>query len=171
MLPHDVALASTATPCHASAVIPWIDTMRTKPVLVLEDAKALMEFAEKEASSNGWKIVVAILDDGGHLVALHRMDGTRPGNPDIAIQKARTSAMTLRPSEVWERRVLGGRVSMLSMPLLTVQGGLPIFIDGDCIGAIGISGVQSHEDQQVAMAAIRSVFPNATITQAGEEND
>jgi uncharacterized protein GlcG (DUF336 family) len=79
--------------------------------------------------------------------------------------------MTLRPSKVWETRVLQGRTSMLSMPLLTVQGGLPIFIDGDCIGAIGVSGVQSHQDDQIAMAAIRRVFPNARTTQAGEEND
>lgn len=107
----------------------------------------------------------------GHLVARHRMDRTRPGNPDIAIRKARTAATTLRPSNVWEKRVLQGRVSMLSMPLLTVQGGLPIFSDGDCIGAIGVSGVQSHEDEQVALAAIRRVFPDARTTQAGEEND
>ena len=145
--------------------------MRSKAVITLDDAKKLLEAAEAEAVANKWKVVIAILDDGGHLVALHRMDGTRPGNPDIAIRKARTAAMTLRPSEVWERRVLQGRTSMLSMPLLTVQGGLPIFIDGDCIGAIGVSGVQSHEDDRIAMVAIRSVFPNAKTTQAGEEKD
>lgn len=145
--------------------------MRSKAVITLDDAKKLLEAAEAEAVANKWKVVIAILDDGGHLVALHRMDGTRPGNPDIAIRKASTAAMTLRPSKVWETRVLQGRTSMLSMPLLTVQGGLPIFIDGDCIGAIGVSGVQSHQDDQVAMAAIRRVFPDAKTTQAGEEND
>lgn len=145
--------------------------MRTKNVITLDDAKKMLAVAEEEARNNDWKVVICILDDGGHLVALHRMDGTRPGNPDIAIGKARAAAMTLRPSEVWERRVLEGRTSMLSMPLLTVEGGIPIFIDGDCIGAIGISGVKSHEDTQIAMAAIRAVFPDARITQAGEEND
>lgn len=145
--------------------------MRSKAVITLDDAKKLLEAAEAEAIKNNWNVVIAILDDGGHLVALHRMDRTRPGNPDIAIRKARTAAMTLRPSNVWERRVLQGRTSMLSMPLLTVQGGLPIFIDGDCIGAIGVSGVKSHEDEQIAMVAIRHVFPDARTTQVGEEND
>ena len=145
--------------------------MRSKAVITLDDAKKLLEAAEAEAVANHWKVVIAILDDGGHLVALHRMDRTRPGNPDIAIRKAHTAAMTLRPSTVWEKRVLEGRTSMLSMPLLTVQGGLPIFIDGDCIGAIGVSGVQSHQDEQIALAAIRRVFPDARTTQAGEEND
>lgn len=145
--------------------------MRKKNVITLDDAKKLMEVAEQEAIDNDWKVVIAILDDGGHLVGLHRMDGTRPGNPDIAIRKASAAAMTLRPSEVWERRVLEGRVSMMSMPLLTVEGGLPIIIDGDCIGAIGISGVKSHEDTQIAKKAIFTVFPDAKLTQAGEEND
>lgn len=145
--------------------------MRTKSVLTLDDAKKLLEVAETEAARNNWRVVIAVLDDGGHLVALHRMDGTRPGNPDIAIRKARTAAMTLRPSLVWERRILKGRTSLLGMPLLPVQGGLPIFIDGDCIGAIGVSGVQSHEDDQIALAAIMSVFPNAKTVRAGEEND
>jgi uncharacterized protein GlcG (DUF336 family) len=100
--------------------------MRYKPVLTLEDAKKMLAAGEAEAIKNRWNIVMAILDDSAGMVALHRMDGARPGNPEIAIQKARTSALTERSSKVWEDRVNGGRISLMKMPVLPVQGGLPI---------------------------------------------
>ena len=142
--------------------------MRGKPVLTLDDAKKMPVAGEAEATKNHWNIVMAILDDGALLVALHRMDGARPGNPEIAIQKARTSALTQRSSKVWEDWVNGGRLSMMSMPLLPVQGGLPIIIDGECLGAVGVSGVASAQDEQVAMAAIMAVFPTATMVRPGD---
>jgi uncharacterized protein GlcG (DUF336 family) len=142
--------------------------MRYKPVLTLDDAKKMLAAGEAEATKNQWNIVMAILDDSALLVALHRMDGARPGNPEIAIQKARTSALTERSSKVWEDRVNGGRVSLMSMPVLPVQGGLPIIVDGHCLGAIGVSGVASDQDEQVAMAAIMAVFPTAKMVRPGD---
>ena len=142
--------------------------MRLKPVLTLDDAKKMLAAGEAEATKNKWPIVIAILDDNAGLIALHRMDGARPGNPEIAIQKARTSALTQRTSKVWEDRVNGGRISLMAMPVLPVQGGLPIIVEGECLGAIGVSGVQSHEDEQVAMAAVMAVFPTAKMVRPGD---
>ena len=142
--------------------------MRYKPVLTLDDAKKMLAAGEAEAIKNHWNIVIAILDDSAILVALHRMDGARPGNPEIAIQKARTSALTQRSSKIWEDWVNGGKISSTTMPLLTVRGGLPIIVDGECLGSIGVSGVASHQDEQVGMAAIKAVFPSATTVRPGD---
>jgi glc operon protein GlcG len=145
--------------------------MRMKPALTLDDAKKLMAAAEEEATRNNWEVVIAILNDGGRIVAVHRMDGARPGNDQIAIAKATTSAMTCRPSVVWEKWIEGPHKAYATFPFIAAQGGLPIIVDGDLIGAIGISGVRSSEDEQIAMAAIRAVFPQAKTARAGEEND
>ena len=145
--------------------------MRTKPAITLDDAKKLMAAAEAEATKNKWEVVIAILNDGGRIVAVHRMDGARPGNDDIALAKAKTSAMTCRPSVVWEKWIEGPHKAYATFPFIAAQGGLPIIIDGDLIGAIGVSGVKSYEDEQIALAAINAVFPNAKTTRAGEEND
>lgn len=145
--------------------------MRTKPAITLDDAKKLLAAAEAEAIKNKWEVVIAILNDGGRIVAVHRMDGARPGNDDIALAKAKTSAMTCRPSVVWEKWIEGPHKAYATFPFIAAQGGLPIIIDGDLIGAIGVSGVRSYEDEQIAMAAIKTVFPEAKTTRAGEEND
>ena len=142
--------------------------MRMKPVLTLDDAKKLLAAGEAEAARNKWNVVIAILNDSGILVALHAMDGARPGNPGIAINKAMTSAMTQRSSKVFEDWVVGGRVSLLGMGFLCVQGGLPIIIDGECLGAVGVSGVASDQDEQVGRAAIKAVFPNAVFVRPGD---
>ena len=131
--------------------------MRTRAALGLEDVKRILASAEAEARQNKWEVAIAVLDDGGHLLGLHRMDGATPANAKICIGKARTAALTRRPSKMWEERVAGGRLSTLKMPLLPVQGGLPILVDGVCIGAVGISGVQSHEDEQIAQAGINAL--------------
>ena len=125
----------------------------------------------KETRSYKWEVVIAILNDGGRIVAVHRMDGARPGNDQIAIAKATTSAMTCRPSVVWERWIEGRHKAYATFPFLAAQGGVPIIIDGDLIGAIGVSGVKSVEDEQIAMAAIKAVFPQAATCRAGEESD
>jgi len=145
--------------------------MRTKPAITLDDAKKLLASAEAEAVRNKWEVVIAILNDGGRIVAVHRMDGARPGNDDIALAKAKTSAMTCRPSVVWEKWIEGPHKAYATFPFIAAQGGLPIIIDGDLIGAIGVSGVKSYEDEQIAMAAIQAVFPEARTTRPGEEND
>ena len=124
-------------------------------MLTLEDCKRISAAAESEARQNNWNVCVAIVDDGGHLLHLFRMDGATPANSRIAIEKGRTAAETRRSTAMWEERVKSGRMVMLKMPGVTpVQGGLPIVIDGECIGAVGVSGVQSHEDEQIAKAGI-----------------
>src|SRR5687767_9686813 len=129
--------------------------MKTRPMLTLEDCRRISAAAEAEAKKNNWNVVIAILDDGGHLLHAIRMDGATPANARIAVEKARTAAETRRSSAMWEERIKAGRLSMLRMPgVLPVQGGLPIVIDGECIGAVGVSGVQSHEDEQIAKAGI-----------------
>ena len=145
--------------------------MRTKLAITLDDAKGLLAAAEEEARRNNWEVVIAILNDGGRIVAVHRMDGARPGNDEIALEKARTSAMTCRPSGVWEKWIEGAHRAYATFPFIAAQGGLPIIIDNDLVGAIGVSGVKSFQDEQIAMAAIKAVFPQAMTTRVGEEND
>ena len=145
--------------------------MRMKPAITLDDAKTMMAAAEAEAARNTWEVVIAILNDGGRIVAVHRMDGARPGNDQIAIAKATTAAMTCRPSAVWEKWIDGPHKAYATFPFIAAQGGLPIIIDGDLVGAIGVSGVKAVQDEQIAMAAIRAAFPQAKTTRAGEEKD
>jgi len=129
--------------------------MKTRSMLTLEDCKRIAAAAEAEARKNNWNVCVAILDDGGHLLHLFRMDGATPANSRIAVEKGRTAAETRRSTAMWEERIKGGRMAMLRMPGVTpIQGGLPIVIDGECIGAVGVSGVQSHEDEQIAKVGI-----------------
>ena len=148
-----------------------VATAVTKGDLLLDDAKKLMAAAEAEAVRNKWEVVIAILNDGGRIVMVHRMDGARPGNDEIAIAKATTSAMTCRPTVVWEKWIEGPHKAYATFPFIAAQGGLPIIVDGDLIGAIGVSGVKSFQDEQIAMTAIKAVFPDAKTVRAGEEND
>ncbi|HWI99824.1 MAG TPA: heme-binding protein [Burkholderiales bacterium] len=132
--------------------------MKTRAMLTLEDCKRIAAAAEAEAKKNNWNVCVATVDDGGHLLHLFRMDGATPANSRIAIEKGRTAAETRRSTAMWEERIKAGRTAMLKMPGVTpVQGGLPIVIDGECIGAVGVSGVQSHEDEQIAKAGIAAL--------------
>ena len=131
--------------------------MKTKPVLTFEDCARIAAACEAEARKNKWNVTVAILDDGGHLLHLARMDGSTPANARIALEKGRTAAETRRSTANWQERV-AKRVELLRMPGVTpVQGGLPIVLDGTCVGAVGISGVQSHEDEQIAAAGIKAL--------------
>ncbi len=132
--------------------------MKTRSMLTLEDCKRMSAAAEAEAKKNNWNVCIAILDDGGHLLHLVRMDGASPANARIAVAKGTTAAESRRSSGGWEERIKAGRHSMLGMPGITpVQGGLPIMAEGVCVGAVGISGVQSHEDEQVAAAGIKAI--------------
>ena len=132
--------------------------MKTRSMLTLDDCKKISAAAEAEARKNNWNVCIAILDDGGHLLHLVRMDGATPANSHIAVEKGRTAAETRRSTAMWEERIKGGRMAMLKMPGVTpVQGGLPIVIDGECIGGVGVSGVQSHEDEQIAEAGIKTI--------------
>ncbi len=131
--------------------------MKTKPCLTLDDCKKIGAAAEAEARKNKWNVTIAIFDDGGHLLWLERMDGATPANAEIAIEKGRSAAVSRRSTKVWEDRIAGGRMAMLKMPVLPIQGGVPIMIQNECVGAVGVSGVQSHEDEQIANAGIAAL--------------
>ena len=126
--------------------------MKTKPCLTLDDCKKMAAACEAEAGRNGWNVAIAILDDGGHLLLLLRLDGATPANAENAMQKGRTAAITRRSTKVWEERIAAGRISTLSMPIMAVQGGIPLSYQGEHVGAIGVSGVQSPQDEQIAQA-------------------
>lgn len=127
--------------------------MRNKPALTLEDAKRIAAAAEAEAVKNGWNVVIAVLDDGGNLLYLQRMDGTQIGSIVVAQEKGRTAVAFKRPSKAFEDVVVGGRQVMLAMPGATpIEGGLPLVYEGEVVGAIGVSGVQSSQDGIIAKA-------------------
>jgi uncharacterized protein GlcG (DUF336 family) len=131
--------------------------MKTKPCLTLDDCKKMIAACEAEARKNNWIVAIAILDDGGHPLMLERMDGATPANAEIAVQKGRSAAVSRRSTKMWEDRIKDGRLSMLKMPLLPVQGGIPVVYQGECVGGIGVSGVQSHEDEQIALAGANAL--------------
>jgi uncharacterized protein GlcG (DUF336 family) len=132
--------------------------MRNRPALTLADVKRMLGAAEAEGARNKWNVAIAVLDDGGHLLGFHRMDGATPANAEIAVLKGRSAAVSRRSTRNWEERIAGGRMAMLKMPVLPVTGGLPIVVEGECLGGIGVSGVQSHEDEQIAQAAIDALL-------------
>jgi glc operon protein GlcG len=133
--------------------------MKTRAELTLEDCLKLSGAAEAEARKNGWNVAIAILDDGGHLLHFMRMDGATPANAAIAVEKGRTAAMSRRSSGKWQEIVKSGRPEMMKMPgILPVQGGMPITVDGSCVGGVGVSGVQSHQDEQIAQAGIDALL-------------
>jgi uncharacterized protein GlcG (DUF336 family) len=133
--------------------------MKTKSFLDLADLKAIAAAAEAEALKNNWAVSIAIVDDGGHLLWLQRLDGASPISAHIAPAKANTAALGRRESKVYEDMVNGGRVSFLSAPDLKglLEGGVPILKDGQCLGAVGVSGVKSTEDAQIARAGIAAI--------------
>ncbi len=136
--------------------------MKMKFVLTLADAKRVAATAAEEAQRNGWSVVIAIVDDAGLLVYLERLDGVQPASCDIAQAKARAAALFKRPSKALEETVASGRVALLSLPhIIPVEGGLPLVYEGQVIGAIGVSGVQSFEDGIVAKAGADALGASA----------
>jgi len=133
--------------------------MKNKPVLELSDLKLIAAAAEAEALKNNWPVTIAIADDGGNLLWLQRLDGAPPISSDIAPAKARTAALGRRESKVYEDVINNGRYSFLSAPNLAgmLEGGIPIFKAGECLGAVGVSGVKSNEDAQIAKAGIAAL--------------
>jgi len=132
--------------------------MKQKPYLALDDVKRIAAAAEAEALTNNWAVTISIVDDGGHLLWLQRLDGVAPVSATIAPGKARTAALGKRPSKSYEDMINNGRYSFLSVPLEgTLEGGEPIMIDGWCLGAVGVSGVQSQQDAQIARAGIAAL--------------
>jgi len=133
--------------------------MKTKNQLELADVKKIATAAEAEALKNQWAVTIAVVDDGGHLLWLQRLDGTPPISAHIAPAKARTAALGRRESKVYEDIINNGRTSFLSAPELEgmLEGGVPILQDGQCLGAVGVSGVKSPEDAQIARAGIAAL--------------
>ena len=133
--------------------------MKIKHELELADVKAIAAAAEAEAQKNQWAVTIAIVDDGGHLLWLQRLDGAAALSAHIAPSKARTAALGRRESKVYEEIVNGGRTAFLSAPALQgmLEGGVPIMKNGQCLGAVGVSGVKSHEDAQIARAGIAAI--------------
>lgn len=132
--------------------------MNTKPILSLSDVKSIAAAAEKEALAHGWPMTISIVDDGGHLLWLQRLDGAAPISAHVAPAKARTAALGRRESRVYEEMINQGRVAFLSAPIDgMLEGGVPIMADGHCIGAVGVSGAKAGEDAQVAKAGIAAL--------------
>ncbi len=133
--------------------------MKSKPQLELADVKRIAAAAEAEALAQGWAVSIAIVDDGGHLLWLQRLNGAAPISAQIAPAKAHTAALGRRESRVYEEVINQGRTSFLSVPALQgmLEGGVPIVVDGHHLGAVGVSGVQSQQDAQVAKAGIAAL--------------
>lgn len=133
--------------------------MQTKPYLTLEDVKKIALGAEAEALRNNWAVSFAIVDDGGHLLWFQRLDGAAATSAYIAPAKAKTAALGRRESKIYEDVINNGRVSFLSAPELEgmLEGGVPVIVDGHVIGAVGVSGVKSNEDAQIAKAGIAAL--------------
>lgn len=128
--------------------------MRTKPCLTSSDVLKMAAACKAEAEKNKWNVTIAIVDDAGIPLYLERMDGAASTTAEVAVGKARTSAISRRPSKFWEERIKE-RPGFLNFPgVLQIQGGLPIIYQGECVGAIGVSGVQSHEDEEIAKAGL-----------------
>ncbi|QXH54187.1 heme-binding protein [Pseudomonas fakonensis] len=127
--------------------------MNSKPVLGLQEATQILHAAEAEAAANQWAVAIAVVDDGGHPIALQRVDACAPIGAYIAVEKARTAALGRRESKAYEDMVNGGRSAFLSAPLLTsLEGGVPLIINGQVVGAVGVSGVKADQDAQIARA-------------------
>lgn len=138
--------------------IPASAQLANKKALTLSAAKTIAAAAEAEAKKNNWNVVISIVDEGANLIYLQRMDGTQIGSVDIAQMKARTAIRMKRPTKVLEDTVLGGRNTVLKLPdVLPVEGGLPLTFDGQMIGAIGVSGVTSVQDGQIAAAGLKAL--------------
>jgi uncharacterized protein GlcG (DUF336 family) len=131
--------------------------MRTKPCLTSADVKKMLAACEAEAAKNKWAVSIAIVDEGGYLLGLARMDGASAITAEVALGKARTSALTKRPSKFFEDRIKE-RPAFAGFPAgILIQGAVPLIHDNECVGAIGVSGVQSHEDEQVAQAGANAL--------------
>jgi len=133
--------------------------LKSRVVLEAEDIKAALDAAQTEARNHGWVVSIAVVDDGAHLLGFLRLTNATPLSAGIAQGKARTAALSRRESKFYEDVVKGGRLSFVSVPdMLALEGGVPVIIDDQCVGAIGVSGVKSDEDAQIARAAVKAIL-------------
>jgi glc operon protein GlcG len=133
--------------------------MQSKPILTLDDVKKIAAAAEAEANANHWAVSISIVDDGGHLLWQQRLDGAAPISSHIAPAKAKTAALGRRETKIYEDMINNGRFSFMTAPLLDgmLEGGVPIMVNNQCVGAVGVSGVKSSEDVQIAKAGIAAL--------------
>jgi glc operon protein GlcG len=134
-------------------------TLQSKPYLTHDDARRIAAAAEAEARTHQWAVTIAVVDDGGHLLWLQRLDGAPPVSAHIAPAKAHTAALGRRESKGYEDVINGGRTAFLSAPAIQgmLEGGVPVMVQGHCVGAVGVSGVKSPEDAQIARAGIAAL--------------
>ena len=131
--------------------------MRNKPTLTASDVQKMVAACKSEAAKNKWSVSIAVVDDAGYLLYLERLDGAGPVTAEVATEKAVTAARTRRPTKFWEDR-LKERPAFMKFPgVLPLQGGVPVMYQNECVGAIDVSGVQSHEDEQIANAGAAAV--------------
>jgi len=132
---------------------------QTRSVLTSADLDAILHAAREESTRNGWLVTIAVVDEGGHPLALQRLDGAAPVTAYIAGEKARTAALARRESKGYEDSINGGRTALVTVGVLNgmLEGGVPILVGGHCIGAVGVSGVKPDQDAQVARAGIAAV--------------
>jgi uncharacterized protein GlcG (DUF336 family) len=129
------------------------EELATKKALTLGVAKQVAAAAEKHALDNKWNVCISIVDDGGHLIFFQRLDGTQTGSVLVSQRKAQTAIAFKRPSKVFEEGVAGGRNALLALPgAVPLEGGVPLVVDGEMIGAIGVSGVTAQQDGMIAQA-------------------
>ncbi len=131
--------------------------MRTRFALTQDDARAIAGAAEEEARRNGWAVTIAVCDEGGHLLWLQRMDGAHAMSAELAPGKARACALARKPSKALEDMINGGRFAALSMPIVPLEGGEMVVVEGDVIGGVGVSGVLASQDAQVARAGLAAL--------------
>ncbi|MDH0622675.1 heme-binding protein [Pseudomonas chengduensis] len=132
--------------------------MQHKAVLSQNEVAQILQAARNEAQQQGWAVAIAVVDDGGHPLALERLDGCAPIGAYIATEKARSAAIGRRETKGYEDMVNGGRNAFLSAPLITsLEGGVPVLVDGQVVGAVGVSGVKAEQDAQVAKAGIAAL--------------
>ena len=130
----------------------------TSKFITLEAAKKMVAAAEAEAMKNGWNVAITIVGANGELILFHKLDETQPGSIAVSQGKARTSAMFKRPTKAMEEMIAGGKTAFLAVEgIVPIQGGLPVIAEGKVIGAIGVSGVTSAQDEQVAAAALAAL--------------
>jgi glc operon protein GlcG len=133
--------------------------MKDKAILEALDVALILQSASAHAAQNGWAVSIAVVDDGGHLLGMVRLDKAATLSAHICVAKAHTAALGQRESKVYEEMINGGRTSFLSAPLVSgmLEGGVPVMKDGQCLGAVGVSGVKSNEDAQIAKAGIAAL--------------
>ena len=134
--------------------------MQSKPLLTTQDVQTILAASQKEAQANGWKVTIAVADDGGHLLGLIRLDGAPPMSAHIGPSKAKAAAMAKKETKLLEDVINNGRTAFVTAPYVDglLEGGVPIVVEGHVVGAVGVSGVQSDQDVQIAKAGIAALL-------------